>query len=57
MADGGLDQVDGGAAVERVADMGVAQPVRRHGLGQPGTLGRLFDDAVHLGRIQRAALA
>ena len=48
VADGGLHEVDGGAAVERVADMGVAQPVRRHRFWEPGALGGLLDDAVHL---------
>ena len=35
MADGGLHEVDRGAAVERVADMGMAQPVRRDRSGSP----------------------
>ena len=56
VADGGLHEVDGGAAVERVADMGVAQPVRRDGFRQSGALGGLLDDAVHLRGIERAAL-
>ena len=51
MADS-LDEMDGRAAVE-----GVAQPVGGHRLREAGVLGRDLDDAMHLRRIQRAALA
>ena len=55
MSHGGLHEVHGRAAVEGVADMGVAEPVRRHRLRQPRALGRALDDAVRLRRVERAA--
>ena len=48
VSDRSLHQVRWGAAVEGVADVGVPEPVRRHGRGQAGALGRNLDDAVHL---------
>ncbi len=54
MADLSLDQVNGGAAVQHVADVGVAEPMRRHPVRQVGPLGRALDDAMHLAWVQRA---
>ena len=53
MADGGLHEVHGRAAVERVADMGMAEPLRRHRVRQAGAFGRSLNDAVRLVRLER----
>ena len=46
MAEGCLHEVDRRAALEAVAGMGMAQPVRRHLSGQPGPLGRVKRETV-----------
>src|SRR5215207_8877490 len=57
VAQRGLDQVDRGTAVERVAGVGVAQPVGRHGQVDAGPFGRSPDDPQDLDRAQVAATA
>lgn len=44
VAKGGLNEVNGGAAVERVAGVSVAEPVRRDMEFDAGALRRLADD-------------
>ena len=55
MPEGGLHQVNRGAAVERVAGVGVAHPVRRDLLLQAGLPGGGVDDAADLGDVERSA--
>ena len=56
MADRRLHQMRGRAAVESVADMGMAQLVGRNCRPEAGPLGSPLDDAMHLGRIQQALI-
>ncbi len=55
MAEGGLDEVDGGVAVQGVAGVGVAHPVGRHLLFQAGAAGGGVDQAADLGDVERSA--
>ena len=55
MTGGGLHQVRGGAVIERVADVGVAQPTRGYRLGQAGARGGRRHDAVDLHGVEMAA--
>lgn len=50
MAEGRLDEVRGGAAVKGVRGVGMAEPVRRDGILNPGPLRRSADDAPNLDR-------
>ena len=43
-----LDEVGRGTAVEGVAGVGVAEEVRRDGVGEPGPLRQLLNDAPEL---------
>jgi hypothetical protein len=52
--EGGLHQMNRRAAVKGVAGMGVAHPVWRYLLFQPGPAGGGVDDAADLGHIQRS---
>jgi hypothetical protein len=55
MAEGSLNEVNGRAAVERVAGMGVAHPVGRDFLFESGLLGRGVDDTAELGDVEVTA--
>ena len=54
MPERGLHEVNRGAAVERMAGVGVAHPVGRDLLLQAGLLGGGVDDAADLGDIERS---
>ena len=54
MSEGGLHQVDRSVAIERVAGVGVAHPVRRDFLLEPGFPGRGVYDAADLRDIERS---
>jgi hypothetical protein len=57
MAQGRLNQVDRCATVQSVRSMGMAQPVARHFLLDPGPFRRLADDPPDLGFVQMPTLA
>ena len=54
VSESGLHQMNWRAAVESVAGMGVAHPVRRHLWLEPGFPRRGIDDAADLGNIERS---
>jgi hypothetical protein len=56
MAEGGLDQVDGAAAIKGVRSVSVAEPVRRNGQFDAGAEGGLADDAQDGHGFQRGAM-
>ena len=54
MSEGGLDEVDRGAAVEGVGGVGVAHPVGGDLLFEAGFAGCGVDDAADLGDVERS---
>ena len=54
MAQGGLHEVQGRTAIQRVRGMGVPQPVRRDRPAEPGPVGGSLDHPVDLRRAQPA---
>jgi hypothetical protein len=56
MAEGGLDQVNGGAAIERVGGVGMAKPMWGNRDLDPGPSGGLPHDAEDGKRLEAAAM-
>src|SRR4051794_9336180 len=56
MTEGGLNEVDGGAAVEGVGGVSVTEPVRRNRHVDTGSFGCLFHNAQYSHRLQASTL-
>ena len=52
MAQGGLHEMDWGAALQAMARVSMAKPMGRDGRRQARTLGRGFHDPVNLARVE-----